>query len=135
MKNRPKQRLKALKAKPALAPNQHPYLARLKSNQKNKIDSDYDRNELGKDAGKLSELERYLSLRKQAIADETRQLVFRKNANIQFFLVICVAIAFFAYYSFSLYELFSKGDVRWIAGDIPAVRYFWKMVDHFVFRK
>lgn len=135
MKKRPKRRLKSLKAKTVLAPNQHSHLARLKSEQNDKLESDYDLNELRGNAEKLSEIERYLSLRKQAITEETQRFVIRRNANIQFFLVICVAVAFFAYYSFSLYELFSKGDARWIVGDVPAVRYFWKMVDHFVLQK
>ncbi|MGH2498447.1 MAG: hypothetical protein ACRDIV_27450 [Ktedonobacteraceae bacterium] len=135
MKKRPKRRLKATKARQLLAPTQHSYPAHFKQNQNNKIAPDPASNALGRNTGKLREVERYLSLRKQAIAEETQRFVIRRNANIQFFLVICVAIAFFAYYSFSLYELFSKGDVRWIVGDVPAVRYFWKMVDHFVFRK
>jgi len=131
----PKRRLKALKSKPVLAPNQHSYLAHLKSNQNKKHDSGYGQNERSRNAGKLGEFEQTLLLRKQMITEETQRLVARKNASIQFFLVICVTIAFFAYYSFSLYELFLKGDGRWIVGDIPAVRYFWKMVSHFVFQK
>jgi len=135
MRHQRKRRPKASKANQLLAPNQHSYQAHFKQNQKSKIAPDSVSNESGKKAGKLREIEQYLSLSKQAIAEETQRFLIHRNANIQLFLVICVTIAFFAYYIFSLYELWSKGDARWILGDVPAGSCFWKMVNHFVFRK
>ncbi len=128
-------RLRGLKAKSMVAPNQHRKVTRFQDIQKKKVYSGYPPNELPFDAGKSKERERHLYLLQQVIASETSSFIAHRNADIEFLLVICVALVFLVFCGFTIYQFLLTGNLVWLGSNYPALRYFWRLIDHYIFRK
>ncbi len=80
----------------------------------------------------VERIRKYFLLFKQMNAEGNHDCIARRNANIQWFLVICVALVFIAWTGFGLYRVWINGDCSLLLGDAAPGTLFILMVRHFV---